>query len=127
MTEVAETILVVEDDEALRRLIEQVLVFDGFKVLSAGHGAQALRILNTTTPALVVLDLVLPWVNGLEVLATMRATPRLSGIPVLVVTGTPMTERDLGDTGPLRLLRKPVNVEALTPTIQELLARTSWQ
>ena len=127
MTEVAETILVVEDDEALRRLIEQVLVFDGFKVLSAGHGAEALRILNTTTPALVVLDLVLPWVNGLEVLATMRATPRLSGIPVLVVTGTPMTERDLGDTGPLRLLRKPVNVEGLTPTIQELIARASWR
>jgi CheY-like chemotaxis protein len=127
MSQFAETILVVEDDEALRRLIEQVLVFDGFKVLSASHGAEALRILNTVTPALVVLDLVLPWVNGLEVLATMRATPRLSAIPVVVVTGTPIMERDLGDTGPLRLLRKPVNVEALTPTIQELLARTSWR
>jgi CheY-like chemotaxis protein len=127
MSEFAETILVVEDDDALRRLIEQVLVFDGFKVVSASHGAEALRILNTMTPALVVLDLVLPWVNGLEVLATMRATPRLSAIPVVVVTGTPIIERDLGDNGPLRLLRKPVNVEALTPTIQELLARSSWR
>ena len=127
MSEFAETILVVEDDDAVRRLIEQVLVFDGFKVLSASHGAEALRILNSVTPALVVLDLVLPWVNGLEVLATMRATPRLSAIPVVVVTGTPMMERDLRDTGPLKLLRKPVNVEALTPTIQELLARSSWR
>jgi len=127
MSEFAETILVVEDDDALRRLIEQVLVFDGFKVVSASHGAEALRILNTMTPALVVLDLVLPWVNGLEVLATIRATPRLSAIPVVVVTGTPIMERDLGDAGPLRLLRKPVNLEALPPTIQELLARSSWR
>jgi DNA-binding response OmpR family regulator len=125
MSSVAETILVVEDDDALRRLIEQVLVFDGFKVLAAGHGAEALRILNTVTPALMVLDLVLPWVNGLEVLATVRATPRLRSVPVLVVTGTPMTERDIGDRGPLTILRKPVNVDALTPMVQALIARAS--
>src|SRR5262245_61281381 len=88
MTTIAATILVVEDDDALRQMIAQTLIFDGFRVLSAGHGAEALRIMNTTTPALVVLDLVLPWVNGLEVLATMRGTPRLRAVPVLVVTGT---------------------------------------
>lgn len=125
MTNLAETILVVEDDEALRRLIEQVLVFDGFKVLSAGHGAEALRVLNSVTPALVVLDLMLPWVNGIEVLATMRATLRLRNVPVLVVTGTATTERDVYDYHPLTILRKPVNVDALTPTIQQLLTQTS--
>jgi len=126
MTNLAETVLVVEDDEALRRLIEQVLVFDGFKVLSAGHGAEALRLLNSVTPALVVLDLVLPWVNGLEVLATMRATPRLRNVPVLVVTGTLTTEWDVHAYHPLTILHKPVNVEALTPTIQQLLTQSSW-
>src|SRR5262249_27294127 len=126
MTTIAATILVVEDDDALRRMFEQTLVFDGFKVLSAAHGAEALRILNTTTPALVVLDLVLPWVNGLEVLATRGGTPRLAAIPVVVVTGTPMTLRDLGDSGPLTILRKPINVDALAPTIQASLARASW-
>jgi CheY-like chemotaxis protein len=125
MTTIAATILVVEDDDALRRMFEQVLVFDGFKVLSAAHGAEALRILNTITPALVVLDLVLPWVNGVEVLSTMRATPRLAAIPVVIVTGTPMTVRDLADPGPLTILRKPINAEALTPAIQESLAR-AW-
>lgn len=126
MTTIAATILVVEDDDALRRMFEHTLVFDGYKVLSAAHGAEALRILNSTTPALVVLDLVLPWVNGLEVLSTMRATPRLAAIPVVVVTGTPTTARDLADSGPVTILRKPINVEALTPTIQECLARASW-
>lgn len=125
MTAVDATVLVVEDDDATRRLIELALVFDGFRVLSASNGAEALRCLNTTTPAAVVLDLVLPWVNGLEVLATMRDTARLRSLPVLVVTGTPMTDRDLGDRGPHVILRKPFNVEALTPVIQELLARTT--
>jgi len=122
---IIETILVVEDDEPVRRLIELALVFDGFKVVSASNGAEALRHLNTATPALVVLDLVLPWVNGLEVLATMRDTPRLRAVPVLIVTGTPMMDRDLGDRGPHAILRKPLNVEALTPAIQALLARAS--
>jgi DNA-binding response OmpR family regulator len=119
------TILVVEDDDAMRRLIELALVFDGFRVASATNGAEALGCLNRTTPALVVLDLVLPWVNGLEVLATMRETVRLQMVPVLVVTGTPVTDRDIGDRGPHKILRKPFNVEALAPAVQELLARAS--
>ena len=127
MTKGDASILVVEDDDATRRLIELALVFDGFRVVSATNGAEALGCLNKTTPALVVLDLVLPWVNGLEVLATMRDTARLRSVPVLVVTGTPMTERDIGDRGPHRILRKPFNVEALTPAVQELLARSSLQ
>jgi hypothetical protein len=57
----------------------------------------------------------------------MRDTARLRSLPVLVVTGTPMTDRDLGDRGPHGILRKPFNVEALTPAIHELLARTTWQ
>lgn len=125
MTAADATILVVEDDDAMRRLIELALVFEGFRVVSATNGAEALGCLNKTTPTLVVLDLVLPWVNGLEVLATMRDTARLRTVPVLVVTGTPMTDRDIGDRGPHRILRKPFNVEALAPAIQELLARSS--
>ena len=118
-----ETVLVVEDDEALRRLIEQALMFDGFRVLTASNGAEALRLLNQTTPALIVLDLVMPWVNGIEVLSTMRAIPRLHALPVVVVTGSATTSRDLETYGPLTILRKPLNVDALAPTVQLLLSR----
>ena len=120
-----QTILVVEDDHELRRLFEHALIFDGYRVLSAAHGGEALQVLNRDTPAAVVLDLVLPWVNGLEVLATMRESPRLRAVPVLVVTGTPTTQYDLRDFRPVKLLHKPVNIEALAPVIQQLLAQAS--
>lgn len=115
------TILIAEDDDALRRMFEQVLVFDGFRVVTASHGAQALRTLNTTTPAAVVLDLVMPWVNGLEVLMTMRQVTRLRSVPVLVVTGSPTTDLELYPFRPLAILRKPLNVDALVPAIHQLL------
>ena len=120
-----QTVLLVEDDHALRRIFEHALVFDGFRVLSAEHGGEALQVLNRETPAVVVLDLVLPWVNGLEVLATMRQTARFRAVPVLVVTGTPTSQYDLRAYRPVRVLRKPVNIEALTPVIQQLLAADS--
>jgi CheY-like chemotaxis protein len=118
-----ETVLIVEDDDALRRLLEHVLVFEGFNVLTAAHGAEALRALDHTVPALVVLDLVMPWVNGIEVLATMRQVPRLRSVPVLVVTGSQTTERDLAAYRPLQIMRKPLNIEAVAPAILQLLAK----
>lgn len=124
MVAIESTILVVEDDLDLRRLFEQALFFEGFRVLTAANGGEALHLLNRETPALVVLDLLLPWVNGLEVLATMRRTPRLRAVPVLIVTGTPTGEHDLRDFKPLMVRRKPMNIDALTPLVQQLLARS---
>lgn len=122
MAALGDTLLLVEDDDTLRRMLEQFLVFEGFRVLTAAHGAEALRTLNATRPSLVILDLALPWVNGLEVLATMRTNPRLRDVPVLVVTGTMITARDLVTYQPVSLLRKPLNPEALSPVIQQMLS-----
>lgn len=122
MAALGDTLLVVEDDDALRRLLEQFLVFEGFCVLTAAHGAEALRSLDKTTPSLVVLDLALPWVNGLEVLATMRGEARLRDVPVLVVTGTMITARDLQSFEPVRLLKKPLNPDAIAPVIHQMLS-----
>jgi DNA-binding response OmpR family regulator len=116
------SILIVEDDEALRRMLEHALIFEGYRVLTAAHGAEALRILNIETPTLIVLDLVLPWVNGFEVLSTIREIPRLRRVPVLVVTATPTAPADVQLYGNVRLLHKPVNIDFLTPTIRQLLS-----
>jgi DNA-binding response OmpR family regulator len=118
------TVLIVEDDDALRRLLEHALVFEGFRVLTASHGGEALRVLNQELPSLVILDLVLPWVNGLEVLTTIRETPRLRSVPVLIVTGTSTYPRDVQHLQPVAVLHKPVSVEMLTPLIHRMLATT---
>jgi len=102
-------------------MLEHALLFEGYRVLTAAHGAEALRILNVETPALIVLDLVLPWVNGLEVLTTIRNIPRLVRVPVLIVTGTATAPADVRPYGHVALLHKPVDVDVITPTIRQLL------
>ena len=120
-------VLVVEDDDDLRGMLEDTLTDAGFSVRGASHGAEALRLLQHEIPNVIVLDLMLPWVNGIEVLATVRQQPHLLNVPVLVVTGTVTSAFDLRSFGPLRVLRKPLDVEALVPTIHDLLNDVSTQ
>lgn len=74
-------VLVVEDERDIRDLLRRYLERDGFAVLTTGSGAEALRLLDGSTPDLVVLDLGLPDIDGLEILQTARAR-----VPVLVLT-----------------------------------------
>ena len=67
----------------------------------------------------------LPWVNGFEVLATIREDPALNTLPVLVVTAVAASESDLQAFGPLMVVRKPFDTEALVPLVYQLLGRHS--
>jgi len=80
------TILVVEDTELLRRMYSDRLSADGHRVLSASDGLEALSMLRAETPDLVLLDLVMPKMSGLEVLELMNKDPRLSRVPVLILS-----------------------------------------
>ena len=82
-------ILIVEDDPNLRDTLQDVLVDDGYEVLAASQGVEALSILAAHTPALVILDLYMPVMNGWDLLAAMRADPRMRTIPTLVLTSAP--------------------------------------
>jgi len=105
-------LLVVEDDPDLRRFLSEALIVEGFTVRSAEHGFEALRFLEHKTPALVVLDLMLPWLDGFGVLARMRQNPATTELPVIVITGTRATEEQLRSFQPIRLLRKPFDLDA---------------
>ena len=115
-------LLVVEDDDLTRRMLTDLFSDAGFSVRTASHGAEALRIVDKDVPDVIVLDLILPWVNGIEVLVTIRQQPRLLHVPVLVTTGTATTAFDLRSFEPLMLMRKPLDVEALVPAIHKLLS-----
>jgi len=115
------TVLVVEDNQDARGLMVDALMLAGFEVRAAAHGAEALRMLDRYAPDVIVLDLVLPWVNGLEVLSTLRQKPELRHIPVLVTTGTATSEFDLQVFNPVKVMRKPVSFELLVPAIRRLV------
>ena len=116
-------LLLVEDDDLMRRFAADVLQDAGFEVDMAAHGGEALSRLHegTTSYHLVVLDLVLPWVNGLQVLAAMRNNDRTRDIPVVIITGTVMTKHDFAGERQLTVLRKPFEPDRLVSSVNLLL------
>lgn len=81
-----ERILIVEDTELLRRIYHDRLVQEGYTVYTAADGLEAVQQMRAVPVDLVLLDLIMPRMGGLEVLETMKADPRLAGIPVIVLT-----------------------------------------
>jgi len=88
-------ILIVEDDKLLRDLLTEKLERSRFKVIGAIDGKQALEKLDTVSPALIVLDLVLPGLDGFEILRHIKEDPATKVIPVLVLS-------NLGDKDDIR-------------------------
>ncbi|MCK6456414.1 MAG: response regulator [Phycisphaerae bacterium] len=85
-------ILIVEDVAIVRRPIEIVLRREGYEVLTAENGRDALEIMSTTTPDLVLLDLGLPILSGLDVLERMRATEVLRSVRVIIMSASNESE-----------------------------------
>jgi signal transduction histidine kinase/DNA-binding response OmpR family regulator len=87
-------ILVVEDDTATREFIAEMLVAQGYTVATAADGAQARAQVAANLPELVILDLVLPEVNGFELLGEWRASPRTVDLPVFVLTSKDLNQEE---------------------------------
>lgn len=78
--------MVIEDDKFLSSLIKTRLEKEGFTVLQAFDGDEATSLLRQETPDLIVLDLIMPKVNGFEVLQTISITPQLASVPVVILS-----------------------------------------
>ena len=79
-------ILVVEDDEDLLSLITKKLTVEGFKVMAAATGQQALDYLAKQKPALVLLDILLPYIDGLSILNEIATQPKTKDLPVIILS-----------------------------------------
>lgn len=115
------TILVVEDDSALREFLCTALA-DEFEVACAMSGEEAIELAQRVRPDVVLLDVMLPGVNGLDVVRRIRSDPALSGIPVLVMTA--FSEIEAGEAeaaGADRFLAKPFDLHELTAAVKDLL------
>jgi len=88
------SILVVEDDASTREMIEELLTARGYSVITAVDGAQARVRVTHALPELVILDLILPKMSGLELLAEWRSSPRTADLPVFVLTSKDLTKEE---------------------------------
>ena len=114
-------ILVVDDEESIRDLLRLVLTGQGYSVVTASGGEEAIEYLEAQPFDLVITDLVMPTVNGVEVL---RAAKRIDpNFPVIVITGYPSVETvtELVRLGAGDYLTKPFNVDVVIVTVAKLL------
>ena len=80
------TILIIEDDKFLRELIVQKLVKEGFEISEAIDGTEGIKKIKVEKPALILLDLILPGIDGFEVLVKMKEDPLSASIPVIILS-----------------------------------------
>jgi DNA-binding response OmpR family regulator len=108
-------VLLVEDTDDLRSLFARLLRLDGFIVREAEGGESALASLGEFAPDLVLTDLMMPAMDGVEMIRRMRGTPGGEGVPVVAMTacGSRAVERRALDAGAAEVLTKPLTGETL--------------
>ncbi len=116
-----ETILIVDDDQLVRDLLVQFLSLRGYRALGVKDGPQALSMVEQTPPDLILLDLMLPGMNGVDVLRRLRDKHFSGG--VIIVTGTYDEEllEDAWSLHPQEVISKPIDLEKLLAIIQLVL------
>jgi CheY-like chemotaxis protein/nitrogen-specific signal transduction histidine kinase len=114
----ANTVLVIDDDAAVRDLLERFLGGEGFRVVSAGGGEEGLRLARELRPDVITLDAIMPGIDGWTVLANLKADPTLSDIPVVMLTM--VHDKSLGYAlGAADYLTKPVERQRLVSILKK--------
>jgi CheY-like chemotaxis protein len=117
----AATILVCDDDPSLRELVRAVLG-PAYRFAEAADGIEALALARELRPDLIVLDVMLPGLSGIEVLEALRLDEELRSIPVVVITAWSHAELDAQVAGADRFVSKPFDPDQLSRAVEELLA-----
>jgi len=115
------TILVVDDEFGILEVLEAILSDAGFKVVSAMNGQEAMALLQKEVPDLVIVDFMMPLLDGAGVIKAMRADGKLGRVPVLLASALPEQTISERCTGYDAFLRKPYKTERLMEEISRLL------
>lgn len=111
-------VLIVEDESYLCELIADVLQAEGHHTRTAANGREALDALQSYTPDLILLDLMMPIMDGWEVIGALRTNPELANIPVVIITAIYDLKRTQQETGAKAVLTKPFDIDQLAEVVK---------
>lgn len=123
-------VLLVEDDPLIIRLYQKILQLEGYEIESADNGLSALEILPNFMPDIILLDIMMPTMNGVEFLHNMKADPKVAAIPVIVLTNVSdsavtMSAVDAGAA--LILIKSQTEPDGVVAAIQGVLGNDILQ
>jgi two-component system, cell cycle response regulator DivK len=120
-----EVILVVEDDSKSRKLVRDVLTVKGYEIVEAETGEEGVRLAQERRPGLVLMDIRLPGIDGIQALARLRAEVATRGIPVMAMTASVMTNdrQKVLDAGFDSFQSKPIKIKDFVAAVEQLLER----
>ena len=114
-------ILVVDDNRSLVRVYERLLQKEGYVVFTAYDGEDGLRKVRWDKPDLIILDIIMPKMNGYEVFRRLKSDPDIADIPVLMLTRVKERPTGLNDVVALDFLSKPVAAKEMLDRVKALL------
>ncbi len=120
-----ELILIIEDNEKNRRLERDILQFHGYRTAEAENGEDGVRLAQETPPALILMDIQLPRMSGIEALRILRADARTRAVPVIAVTASAMSQdrQKIMAAGFDGYHAKPIDVTQFVIAVREMLDR----
>jgi two-component system cell cycle response regulator DivK len=119
------TILIVEDNDKNMKLVRDVLQAKGYATLEAGTGEEGVRLAIEGRPDLILMDIQLPGISGIEALRTLRANPETASIPAIAVTASVMQQdrKQITEAGFDGYLGKPLNLKEFLDTVRAALEK----
>jgi CheY-like chemotaxis protein len=116
-------VLVVDDESHIRQIVRIALGYRGYQVVEAASGVECWRLLAEARPDLVILDIMMPGQNGLDVCRAIRADAQFAALPIIVLTaGGPEVGSDARAAGASAVMSKPFSPTALLNLVASLIA-----
>jgi CheY-like chemotaxis protein len=125
MSETQGRVLVVDDEPFMLRLIEIVLERDGYKMIKASNGSEAIEVARRERPDLIIMDGMMPQMDGLTAVRVLKEDPELRRIPVILLTANPnrYSPEDAASSGATVFLTKPFSPTQLLVEVRRLHTR----
>jgi len=114
------TVLVVEDDLDIREVMRMVLEASGYQVFEAGDGAEALPVARAQRPDIILLDLMMPGMDGFQFRESQLQDPAIASIPVVIVSGGGAVPQKAAELKAAGYLVKPTDVHRLLAVMRDL-------